>query len=89
MQRNATHVMQSLTSSGISVFRFEVQKLVKGGSKGRLLIVNMDLRVLIQVRLPRICCVFSFDEPVFRRFPMDLPNTKSQFLIPSLQYQQA
>ena len=31
--------------------RFEVQKIVKGGSKQRLLVLNVDVRVLIQVLL--------------------------------------
>ena len=50
MQRNAAHVTQTLSSSGASVMRFEVQKIVKGGSKARLLILNVDVKVLIQVR---------------------------------------
>jgi hypothetical protein len=50
MQRNAAHVTQTLSSSGASVMRFEVQKVVKGGSKARLLILNVDVKVLIQVR---------------------------------------
>jgi hypothetical protein len=51
MQRNAEHVTQALSGGGKSVVRFEVQKLVKGGSKTRLLILNVDVRVLIQVGL--------------------------------------
>jgi hypothetical protein len=50
MQRNAAYVTQTLSSSGASVMRFEVQKIVKGGSKARLLILNVDVKVLIQVR---------------------------------------
>lgn len=50
MKRNAAHVMKALSDSGKSVVRFEVQKIVKGGSKARLLILNADIRVLIQVR---------------------------------------
>lgn len=49
MKRNAAHVMKSLSDSGKSVVRFEVQKVVKGGFKARLLILNVDIRVLIQV----------------------------------------
>lgn len=48
MQRNTAHVTQALSSTGRSVMRFEVQKVVKGGSKTRLLILNVDIRVLIQ-----------------------------------------
>jgi hypothetical protein len=51
IQRSAAHVMQALSSGGSSVVRFEVQKIVKGGSKTRLLILNTDIGVLIQVRL--------------------------------------
>lgn len=39
---------QALSSTGRSVIRFEVQKIVKGGSKTRLLILNIDIRVLMQ-----------------------------------------